>query len=188
MAKNIVEKTRPVWKFLPYGSLINHLDKGFIKNNSATKLSLKLIGHIAYVFIPTMLGARYVINRLDTDSWNPIEQRRIIVERKAEQANLQERYDFFFERIFRDGGLADSNNNGMQYSEVADGFSRAGHDYVPTEVLEGLRQLTPTAPISPISFPRLSINELETITKSYWNDMGINTDSLKWMPGKGHRR
>ena len=115
-AKNIIKKTRPIWKFLPYGSFVNWATKkdGLPLNFKDIPMEItRCLAHVAYLGIPAVLGTRYINNGLTTDSWSPFEQRRINVERKAEQADLQERYAQLEQRIFgTENGLADTDYNG----------------------------------------------------------------------------
>lgn len=108
--KNIQEKTRPIWKLLPGGSLVNYYKKPMTENETIPKVLLKFLAHVVYAGVPTLMASGYFLRVSDTGSWSYSEQRKIRNERIVAREEAEARYAQLEQDIFGTEGLADTDN------------------------------------------------------------------------------
>ncbi len=125
MNKSIAEKTKPIWKCLPFGSLVNCVDKQYMKKDSITKFVLKSLGHSAYAVVSAALLTVYVGHVRQTGSLSIPEQNRIFAGRKVDN----QRYAELEQSIFGKNGYADVNQDGnIDWQERLNVYENMGLD------------------------------------------------------------
>ncbi len=129
--KNIKEKTRPIWKVLPYGSFVNWGESD-MKNENITKVLLKLIGHVAYAGVSTVIATNYLLGVSDTGSWSYLEQKKIRNERIVAREEAEAKYAQLEQRIFgTEEGLANTDYDGeLSPREKLDAYERMDLDSI----------------------------------------------------------
>ena len=95
-----------VWKYLPFGSLIN----------ADTINHKQLLGHITYGTVFAGLVTYFLTMGFSTNSWSPIEQKKIAFEKLAKEWKEIHEFDRYYQgleqTVFGPEGLADTDFSG----------------------------------------------------------------------------
>ncbi len=119
---------RPLWSFLPYGSLIYLVHCGQPSSNLFFDIS-RVLFHVVYIPVALITFGNYISNINSTNSFNPLEQHKI------NQQKI-ERYQELNKQIFGPGGYADTNfNKELDIHEMAEAYSKLGLKQFPKQDL-----------------------------------------------------
>ncbi len=138
------------------------------KMQKDTKREIRTVA-VGLALILAIAGADYIHRHNKTGSWNLQEQSKILDQRrmqKKEEIRVQKQMrGNLYSEIFSQGGFADSDSTGLEYTEIADAYSRAGYRIIPQGRIPSLTG------IENITFPKLDLNDLQRIADSYKSEI-----------------